>query len=67
LKTVKISEDKLEEDCIIILRDIKEDVYHQAIFNLFSIYGVICKISIDKEARIALIYFTSNQSASESI
>ena len=49
------------------ISNLQEDVKHKAIFNLFSIYGVILKISINTETKEAFVIYDEKESINEAI
>lgn len=57
--TMDTSEDKTEYFYILNISNLNPDVKHKALFNLFSLYGNIEKISVDTSARKATIFYLS--------
>ena len=57
--TLDTSEDKTEYNYILILSNLHPDIKHKALFNLFSLYGNIEKISVDTNHKKATIFYPS--------
>lgn len=52
---------------ILKIHKVAQDVKHKAIFNLFSIYGVILRISIDKDTQEVFIYYNNKSNVLSAI
>lgn len=55
--------DDQNQEYVIKIRKLDSEVKHKAIFNLFSIYGVILKISIDKISHQGYVTYNDRESA----
>jgi hypothetical protein len=55
--TLDTSEDKHDYFYLLKLSNVHPEVKHKALFNLFSLYGNIEKISLDSQSRNAVIFY----------